>query len=157
MLVLLNDFRIGLSCSRQYRQPRVRRDGEGSPLLVIVGTSADRGLWSQVRGTLAGQFRTIAVDIRDFGQSSLATEPQEANKILFARSDIFEAQVERTAPTAGFGMRAAGMKGIVHSKDGYRNKVLMCGGFDPRAGSYRDGYDDKRTERDYLAVPGLAE
>ncbi|WP_448044271.1 alpha/beta fold hydrolase [Bradyrhizobium liaoningense] len=44
--------------------------GSGPDLLLIAGTSADRGLWTQVRPALNERFRTIAFDNRDSGASA---------------------------------------------------------------------------------------
>ncbi len=46
--------------------------GDGPPLLLISGTSADRGIWHHVRPRFAERFRTVAFDNRDSGRSSLA-------------------------------------------------------------------------------------
>ncbi|MBS7702989.1 alpha/beta fold hydrolase [Chelatococcus asaccharovorans] len=44
--------------------------GNGPDLLLIAGTSADRGLWAQFRPALDEKFRTIAFDNRDSGASA---------------------------------------------------------------------------------------
>jgi len=47
--------------------------GSGPDLLLIAGTSADRGLWAQIRPALDEKFRTIAFDNRDSGASSVSS------------------------------------------------------------------------------------
>lgn len=46
--------------------------GSGPDLLLIARTSADRGLWAQIRSALDEKFRTITFDNRDSGASSIS-------------------------------------------------------------------------------------
>ncbi|MDW4497898.1 alpha/beta hydrolase [Sulfitobacter sp. D35] len=55
--------------------------GQGDPILLIAGMSADRSLWSLVRYDLAERFRTIALDNRDAGASDCATTSYTATNL----------------------------------------------------------------------------
>jgi len=46
-------------------------EGEGEPLLLIIGLGSSSRLWERVRGELAEHFRTIAFDHRGIGRSTL--------------------------------------------------------------------------------------
>ena len=46
--------------------------GEGEPLLCIMGLGADSLAWALQLPAFAGQFRTVVFDNRDVGQSSYA-------------------------------------------------------------------------------------
>ena len=48
--------------------------GEGSDLLLIAGTAADRTMWAQVCASLSEHFRTIAFDNRDAGESTICSD-----------------------------------------------------------------------------------
>lgn len=52
--------------------------GDGDPLLLIAGMSAERGLWGYVREGLNARYRTIAFDNRDAGTSERATTSYSA-------------------------------------------------------------------------------
>ena len=56
--------------------------GEGPDLLLIAGTSADRGIWGYIRPALAEHFRTIAFDNRDSGKSSQATDSYSISDLV---------------------------------------------------------------------------
>ncbi|OYX67659.1 MAG: hypothetical protein B7Y95_22605 [Rhizobiales bacterium 32-66-11] len=69
--------------------------GEGPPLLIIGGLSADRVFWGLSRPLLGG-LRTLAFDNRDIGESSRAHGPYDAADMARdARAVLDAAGIER--------------------------------------------------------------
>lgn len=49
--------------------------GEGPPLVLLMGTGSDHGLWAPQVEAYAPRYRTIAIDNRGIGSSSMPAEP----------------------------------------------------------------------------------
>jgi 3-oxoadipate enol-lactonase len=52
-------------------------EGDGEPVLLVMGLGADHLSWTPQVRPLAGRFQVASFDNRDVGQSSYATEPYE--------------------------------------------------------------------------------
>jgi pimeloyl-ACP methyl ester carboxylesterase len=70
--------------------------GQGRPLILLHGTGADTFSWSEMTPRLARSFRTIAFDLRGFGQTRRPAEPVLSH-------DVWREDVRRFIESLGAG------------------------------------------------------
>lgn len=58
--------------------------GEGDPLLLIMGTAADHGVWAGQVEAYRGEFKVITYDARGTGQSSQPSDPRSYSMRILA-------------------------------------------------------------------------
>ena len=58
--------------------------GEGDPLLLIMGTAADHGVWAGQVEAYRGEFQVITYDARGTGQSSQPSDPRSYSMRILA-------------------------------------------------------------------------
>ena len=58
--------------------------GEGDPLLLIMGTAADHGVWAGQVEAYRGEFQVITYDARGTGQSSQPADPRSYSMRILA-------------------------------------------------------------------------
>ncbi len=81
--------------------------GTGPDLLLIAGTAADRGLWTQVRPLLSEKFRTIAFDNRDSGASSLSADSYRITDLAADAAAVLDAAGSERAHILGHSLGGA--------------------------------------------------
>ena len=59
-------------------------EGSGEPLLLIMGTGADRRFWSAQVPAYAEHFRTIVYDARGVGKSTVPEDPHTCSMAVMA-------------------------------------------------------------------------
>ena len=55
--------------------------GNGFPLVLVPGFSADHSLWSTVTESLSDRYRVITFDNRGAGQSTVTNPPYSINQL----------------------------------------------------------------------------
>lgn len=75
--------------------------GHGPDLLLIAGTSADRGLWAQIRPALSEKFRTIAFDNRDSGASTISATSYGISDLVADTAAVLDAAGSEKAHILG--------------------------------------------------------
>jgi pimeloyl-ACP methyl ester carboxylesterase len=58
--------------------------GRGDPLLLIMGTGADRRFWASQVGPYSGRYRTIVYDSRGVGRSTVPPDPLSCSMAVMA-------------------------------------------------------------------------
>lgn len=82
-------------------------EGSGQDLLLIAGTASTRALWTLVRPALARNHRTIALDNRDSGQSTIAGRPYALVDLANDALAVLDAAGSRRAHVLGHSMGGA--------------------------------------------------
>src|SRR5438046_9104352 len=65
--------------------------GEGEPLLMVMGLGADHLAWALQVGPLSEHFRVVTFDNRDCGQSSYSEGPYEITDLAADASGLADA------------------------------------------------------------------
>ncbi len=65
--------------------------GSGAPLVFLSGTSVDRSIWGAQVAHFAGDFRCIALDNRDVGQSTIVAAPYTIRDMAADTAGLLEA------------------------------------------------------------------
>ena len=119
--------------------------GHGHPLVLLHGTGADTFSWSEMVPGLARSFRTIALDLRGFGQTRRPAEPKLSHDLW--RDDLcrFLESLD-LGPVALAGWSLGGTVALnvaVHSPRLLSHLVIM-GSASPRVAlSNRGGFDER--------------
>lgn len=76
-------------------------EGDGPDLFLIPGVASTRPLWNLVRPALARHFRTIAFDLRDTGESTLAGAPYTIGDLVADAIAVMDAAGSHRAHVLG--------------------------------------------------------
>jgi pimeloyl-ACP methyl ester carboxylesterase len=120
-------------------------EGRGLPLILLHGTGADTFSWSEMVPRLARSCRTIALDLRGFGQTKRPAEPRLSH-------DLWREDVRRFVESLGHGPVALigwslggtiALNVAVHYPALVSHLVIM-GSASPRVSlSNRGGFDER--------------
>lgn len=126
--------------------------GHGHPLVLVHGTGADTFSWTEMMPRLAQSFRTIALDMRGFGQTRRPAEPLLSHEVW--RDDLrrfIEARELGRVALAGWSLGGTvALNFVVHHPELVSHLVIL-GSASPRVPlSDRGGF----AERIRLAQAG---
>lgn len=79
-------------------------EGQGPPLLLIMGIGATTAWWWRTRPTLAGRFRTLALDNRGAGRSDVPAGPYSMALMASDAAAVLDAAGVRQAHVIGVSM-----------------------------------------------------
>jgi len=81
--------------------------GDGPNLLLIPGVASTRPIWNLVRPVLARRFRTIAFDLRDSGESTIAEGPYALTDLVADATAVMDAAGADRAHVLGHSLGGA--------------------------------------------------
>src|SRR4051812_20050416 len=102
--------------------------GQGPTVVLVHAGIADRRMWrGQLPALIDAGFRTLAVDLRGYGESPPATEPYSHASDVLAAMDA--AGVDRAAAVVGISMGAdVALELVLSSPERFAGLVMVAAG-----------------------------
>ena len=101
--------------------------GEGQPLLLIMGLGYCSAMWHRSRPALSAHYRTIALDNRGVGRSDIVSGPYSMNLMASDAAAVLDAAEVEAAQI--FGVSMGGMiaqEFALHYPQRVRSLILAC-------------------------------
>src|SRR5579871_2067373 len=102
-------------------------EGEGDPILLIMGLGVTAHMWHRTRPLLAKRFRTIAMDNRGVGRSDIPAGPYPISLMASDAAAVLDAAGVRSAHV--FGISMGGMiaqEFVLQYPERVRSLILGC-------------------------------
>ena len=100
--------------------------GNGFPLVLVPGFSADHSLWSTVTESLSDRYRVITFDNRGAGQSTVTNPPYSINQLANDVEQLCKYLNISSANFIGNSMGGMIVQYLLKSTDLLVNKAVIC-------------------------------